>query len=175
MTTVVVQAHPLEESYSAALRSRLVDALASAGVEVATFRLGQGEEPDAETLAAARRLVLVYPTWSGGLPALLLGWVHRLLGGPPVLDRVEELVVVTTCGSSKLINLVQGEWGRRYLKTVVLGRCAPGARFRWVPLYKIDRRTPAETAAHLDRVADAVGATSGPGRLRWTRSRLRSP
>ena len=65
-------------------------------------------------------------------------------------------MAVTTCGSSKLVNLAQGEWGRRYLKTSLLGHCRPSARFRWLPLYKIDRRSADETAAHLDKVEQRI-------------------
>lgn len=162
--TVVVQAHPLEASYNAALRDRVLDALAP----VRCFRLGQGERPPREVLVEARRLVLVYPTWSGGLPAALLDWVHDLLDAPGSLARVERLTAVTTCGSSQFVNRLQGEWGRRYLRTELLSRCRPGARFDWLALYKVDRRTPAQMAQHLDTVPHRLTkprATGLPRRL----------
>lgn len=152
---VVVQAHPLEDSYNAALRDRVLAALEPVGP--ACYRLGQHEQPAPEVLARAERLVLVYPTWSGGLPAALLAWVHEVLDDPGRLSRVREVVAVTTCGSGPGLNRVQGEWGRRYLRTRLLAACAPGARFRWLALYKVDRRTPAEMARHLDRIGRAIG------------------
>lgn len=152
MTTLVVQAHPLEDSYNAAIRDRLVEVLDGSRRPFECFRLGQGERPSFDDLVDATRLVLVYPTWSGGLPAVVLDWVHEVLDEPEALTEVRRLTAVTTCGSSRFINTVQGEWGRRYLKTVLLAHCRPRARFRWVPLYKIDRRTEAETAAHLARL-----------------------
>lgn len=150
--TLLVQAHPLEDSYNAAIRDRLIDGFDAQRRSFESFRLAQGERPTVDDLADATELVLVYPTWSGGLPAMLLDWAHRVLDRPASLSNVNRLTAVTTCGSSKFINRVQGEWGRRYLKTAVLDHCQPGARFKWVPLYKIDRRTAAETAAHLDHV-----------------------
>ena len=98
--TVVIQAHPLEASYNAALRDGVLGALrpsasagsGSAGSEpgaVPCYRLGLGERPSREVLVEARRLVLVYPTWSGGLPAALLDWVHGVLDDPvPVAGEI---------------------------------------------------------------------------------------
>ena len=156
MTLLLVQAHPLEDSYNAAIRDRLVAVLDADRRRFAAFRLGRGERPTGDDLAEASELVLVYPTWSGGLPAMLLDWVHGVLDQPAALSNVRRVTAVTTCGSSKWINLLQGEWGRRYLKTVVLGHCHRRARFTWLPLYKIDRRTRAETTDHLDRVASKL-------------------
>ena len=150
---LLVQAHPLEDSYNAALRDQLIEGLDARRRSFEAFRLARGERPTVDDLQAATELILVYPTWSGGLPAMLLDWVHTVLDEPAALSDVRRLTAVTTCGSSKFINTVQGEWGRRYLKKTVLGHCRPDARFRWVPLYKIDRRTRAETTSHLDRVA----------------------
>jgi len=150
---VVVQVHPLEDSYNAALREAVLGALGRA--DTRCYRLCRGERPPIDMLTSAQRIVLVYPTWSGGLPSHLLGWLHQLFDDGLRLERASELVAVTTCGSSQLVNRVQGEWGRRYLRTELLGRCAPGARFRWLCLYRVDRRTRPEMAAHLDRVSEA--------------------
>jgi len=147
---LVVQVHPLEDSYNAALRRAVLGALGPG--ETPCYRLCQGERPPAGELEAAGRIVLVYPTWSGGLPSHLLGWLHELFDEGVRLARATELVAVTTCGSSQFVNRVQGEWGRRYLRTELLRRCAPGARFRWLCLYKVDRRSRDEMAAHLERV-----------------------
>jgi putative NADPH-quinone reductase len=165
--TVVVQAHPLEDSYNAALRAQVLATLSasagsSAASELACFRLGQGEQPGPEVLAQAQRLVLVYPTWSGGLPAALLQWVHDTLDQPRSISGVTELVAVTTCGSSRFVNLLQGEWGKRYLKTALLACCAPGARFRWLARYKVDRSSRTDMARHLDVVGRRL--TTGPAR-----------
>lgn len=151
---LVVQVHPLEDSYNAALRGAVLEALGSDAT--ACYRLCQGERPPIRALREAKRIVLVYPTWSGGLPSHLLGWLHELFDDGVRLERAAELVAVTTCGSSQLVNRAQGEWGRRYLRTELLGRCAPGARFRWLCLYKVDRRSRAEMAAHLAHVTRSL-------------------
>ena len=91
---VVVQVHPLEDSYSAALRGAVLGALGSA--DTPCYRLCQGERPPGDVLQAAERIVLVYPTWSGGLPSHLLGWLHELFDQGIRLGRTTELVAVTT-------------------------------------------------------------------------------
>ena len=156
---LVVQVHPLEDSYNAALREAVLAALGGGATQAACYRLCQGERPPMRALREAGRVVLVYPTWSGGLPSHLLGWLHGLFDDGVTLERATELVAVTTCGSSQLVNRVQGEWGRRYLRRELLGRCAPGASFRWLCLYKVDRRTRDEMSAHLTRVSSALART----------------
>lgn len=150
---MVVQAHPLSDSYNAALLERVVAGLRTAGVDPVVHRLGEGERPSPSEVAGTTRLVLVFPTWQAGLPAMLLDWIHELLGsGTEPLSDVEKLSVVTTGGSSWLRNQTIGEWGRRYLRARVRPRCATGASFEWLALYKIDRRSRPEIRAFLDRV-----------------------
>lgn len=152
MTTLVVQDHPLEQSFSAALRGQVVESLELRRIPHRTFRLGLGERPEPGDVVGVDRLILVYPTWSGGIPARLLDWLHEVLDQPSVLSDIVELVAVTSCGSSKWINLLQGEWGRRYLAKTVLGRCGSGARFRWIPLYLVDRLDDDATGTHLEGI-----------------------
>ncbi len=159
--TVVVQAHPLDASCSSALLGRVRDGLEAAGEEHRVFRLCQGERPGPEVLAGTGQLVLVYPTWWGGQPAVLLDWLQELLLAPGALASVRRLVAVTTLGSSRLVNRVQGDWGRAHLESRVLQACTPGAGFEWLALYKIDRRSPAEIHRFLDLVRERF-ATSEP-------------
>ncbi len=118
-----------------------------------------------EALRWATRLILVYPTWYGGQPAPLKGWFDRVwirgvawdlpAGGArlrPRLTNIKKIEIVTTHGSSRLINFVQGNPGRitafRTLRLV----CHPLCRTRWTALYKLDEQTPETIAAWLDRV-----------------------
>lgn len=159
MSTLVVHAHPLEDSYSAALRDTVTEALTRSGVDFTVARLAQGEQPD---LAGVDHLVAVYPTWWGGIPAVLLDWLQTLLcpivdGGSTTaspLRTIETVSVVTTHGSSRLMNNLQGQPGKQTWSNVVAPFCAPGATFEWVALYKIDRSTEAERSAFLARVAE---------------------
>lgn len=165
MQTLVLHAHPLEESFSRAVRDVVNDALTDARVEHTVVRLAQGEKP---TLDGFEHLAVVCPTWWGGPPAVALDWLQRVLGphvdghaaGRSPFATIRRVSVVTTHGSSKLVNLLQGEPGRQTWSRVVVPHCAPATRFDWIALYKIDRSTPADRAAFLERVR--AHFTSGP-------------
>ena len=169
VSTLVVQFHPLEESFNRALLGAVVAALDEVGVAHEVVRLAQGDEIDPAQLAGCTRLIVVTPTWWGAMPARILAWIQDELA--PWIDgdadparsplrSVQRLMVVTSHGSSRLINGVQGEPGRRLWRRAVLGLCAPGARFDWVSLYKIDRSDEGERRAFIDRVGQVVRAAA---------------
>jgi hypothetical protein len=66
-------------------------------------------------------------------------------------------VVVTTHGSPKRVNLVQGESGRRLVMRSLRLLVHPRARRRWVAYYGIDRDEPARRDAFVARVAAELG------------------
>ncbi len=157
---MVVQAHPLLDSYSGALLEHVRVGLDAAAEPYEVFRLGEGERPVAEALGDIERLVLVYPTWWGGQPAMLLDWIQTILQTPGALSSVRRLTAVTSLGSSRLVNRMQGEWGRANLTERVLTACADGATFEWVALYKIDRQTQSTIDDFLGIVEGALTAAS---------------
>lgn len=167
MRFVVLHAHPQQDCLNVAVRDRLVETLKGAGHEVLVVRLTQGESIDGLSLVGAEGLVFVYPTWWGGLPAPMLGWVQRELvawidgtADPATspLRTVRHLVAVTTHGSSSRVNWLQGEPGRQLLRRTVAGLCAPGTKLRWVALYGVDQRAPAEMTAFVDRAVQEVAS-----------------
>lgn len=161
MTTLVVQAHPLEDSYSAALLGAVVEGLGAVVeglVAPRVVRIAEGDDLTAESFAGARSLVAVYPTWWGSLPASLLAGLNDVIGpwvdGPEPaatspLATLTSITVVTTHGSSKLVNRLQGEPGLQLWKRTVLPLCAPGATFSWRSLYKLDRATESDRTNFL--------------------------
>lgn len=112
-------------------------------------------------------LVFVYPTWLSAQPAMLKGWIdrvwinevaYRLPEGSnrirPLLMNIGHLVVVTTHGSSKLINILQGEPGKRIIFRSIRLMCRPTVRTHWLGLYRMDRcsdDTRAEFIARVER------------------------
>ena len=148
-----MQAHPLLQSYNAALLERVVTGLRSSGVDPMVFRLGENERPSPDDLDETEWLILVHPIWQAGLPAMLLDWLHEMLrSGSEPFSGVRRITSVTSGGSTRYRNRLIGEWGRRYLTTHIASRCAPGTRLEWMPLYKIDRLSQGEIDAFLDRV-----------------------
>ena len=106
----------------------------------------------ARRLRAAEALVLVHPTWWGGQPAILKGWFDRVWAAGVAftlvpgstrpragLRNLRRLVVVTTHGSSKWTNALQGEPGKHLVGRGLRPLCHPLARTRWIALYGLDR------------------------------------
>jgi NAD(P)H dehydrogenase (quinone) len=102
MRIMVLFAHPLEDSFNAALHRTVVTALRESGHEVDDCDLyAEGFDPVlnaeerryyhdetgnrapvacyVERLLAADAMVLCYPTWSFGPPAILKGFLDRVL------------------------------------------------------------------------------------------------
>ncbi len=158
--TLVVHSHPLEESYSAALRDMVCEGLTASDVDHTLASLDHGDEPHLGG-GSVEHLIAVCPTWWGGPPAIMLDWLQRQLApfvdahSPPAsspLRSVRRLSVVTTHGSSLLINRLQGQPGMQTWQRVVVPLCHPDAEFDWISYYKIDRSTAEERAAFLTKV-----------------------
>ena len=187
MRSLVVACHPDPASYCAALRDRVVATLTDAGHELRVTdlyaegfdplftaaehaaHLEIGAHPDAAGHVAdlqwCDQLVLVYPTWWSGQPAMLKGWIDRVwvrgatwelpAGGNRLqarLRNVRSLVVVSTHGSSKWINSLQGEPGKRVVTRTLRAVCHPRARTTWIALYGLDRSSAEDRQAFLDAV-----------------------
>lgn len=110
-------------------------------------------------------LILVYPTWWAGPPSMLTGWIDRVWareaarrhgGGQgnavPQHRNVRRLVAVTSHGSSKMINLIEGEAGRSALIRSMRTLCHSGADATWIALYAIDSSTLAQREKFLHKV-----------------------
>ena len=167
MRFVVLHAHPQEDCLNVVLRDRVADTLERAGHEVQVVQLTQGESIDAVSVVGADGLVFVYPTWWGGLPAPMLGWVQRELAAwidgtadpaTSPLRTVRHLVAVTTHGSPRWVNRAQGEPGRHLLRRTIARLCAPGTRLRWVALYGLDQRPSADVSAFVGRAATEMAS-----------------
>ena len=123
-----------------------------------------------ESLKWSDALVFIYPTWWSGQPAMLTGWFDRVLirgvawelpdGATRItrqLTNVHRLVAITTHGSSRLINLLEGETGRRVIGRALRVLCHRSARTTWLALYDIDRSTTARRQEFLDKVGYRMG------------------
>ena len=192
MRVLVVHAHPSPESFVSHLRDAALGELAAAGHEVrhrdlwaegfdpvftADERLTHtgelapklGRHPELASHVAdlqwCEALVLVYPTWWSGQPAVLKGWFDRILMNgvawrlpeganriQPLLGNVRRLVVVTTHGSPKWVNALQGEPGKRTAMRSVRPMFTLRCRASWVAMYGLDRASVRRRAAFERRV-----------------------
>ncbi len=164
----VIHTHPVEQSYNAAIRDRVIESLRDAGHVVDVSLLGDGSDQGPDDLIGYETLVLINPIWWGGMPAPLLAWVQRVLGPtidgssdhgrPSPLSTIGHLIAVVTHGSSRLINQLEGEPARQLLQRSVLPLCAERASFDWISLYKLDRRPRRELEEFVESAAREVAA-----------------
>ena len=193
MKVSVVVCHPHATSFTGASLAAVRAGLAAAGHEfVVTDLYAEGFEPamsaverashrdgpdgmvdlaiHADRLRWCDTLVLVYPTWWSGQPAMLKGWIDRVwISGVawhlpegantirPLLTNIRRIVVVTSHGSSKAINVVEGEAGKRIATRSIRVLCNRFARTTWLAIYDIDRSTLDQRQAFLRKVERRLG------------------
>lgn len=117
-----------------------------------------------QMLLAANALVFVHPTWWDSLPAMLKAWLEHLL--PDALDNdkaqdaareitghITDIVAITTHGSSRRVNFVQGRAGRLLLLKSLRSLCHHSCRTKWIALYSIDRATDQKRRNFLTQAA----------------------
>ncbi len=190
MRVLVLYAHPDPESYAAALHRTAVAALRRAGHEVDDCDLyAEGFDPilsREERLAyhdipANRRpvagyvtrlqeadaLILMYPVWNFGFPAILKGFLDRVfLPGVsfriedgvvrPNLQHLKRLVAVATYGAPRWQAFLIGDPPRKVVMRMLRTLAAPSARSRYLALYDMNRQTLAGRSAFLTRVEQAM-------------------
>lgn len=173
----LVLAHPLQDSLNARLARHARARLEAMGHTVGLTDLYAEEFAPALTpqeraryydtpfedragLAQMQGLVLVFPTWWFGLPAVLKGWIDRSFlpgvaydhapdGGPmvPRLGGLARVMAITTLGAPWWYDrLVVRQPVHKALKWGVLRPVAPHARFAMASFHR------AETATE-DRIA----------------------
>ena len=188
---LVLYAHPCAESFCAALHGRVVERLGARGWEVDDCDLNaEGFDPvlseaerrgyhDAATnrapvapyvdrLMAARALVLVFPVWNFGYPAILKGFFDRVFlpgvsfrleGGRvhPNLTHIERLAAVATYGGSRGRALLAGDPPRRVV-TRSLWHVTRPERTRYLALYDMNRADRPRRERFLARVGREMEA-----------------
>ena len=185
MRALVLFAHPVPDSYSASLHRIVVDTLEGRGWEVDDCdlyaerfnpvlsleeRRSYHDEPGnvapvkkyVDRLQSAQALVLVFPVWIFGFPAILKGFfdrvclpgvAFRLVDGrvAPNLQNIRSLAAVTTYGGTRLRALLAGDPPRRIVTRSVRFYCQPD-RTRYLALYDMNRATEHRLKAFQKRV-----------------------
>jgi NAD(P)H dehydrogenase (quinone) len=192
MRILVLYAHPDPKSFVAALHDRVVEVLKQAGHEVDDCDLyAEGFDPvlsyeervsyldvpqnrrRVETyvrrLERAEGLVLVYPVWNFGFPAILKGFFDRvflpgvsfrLVDGlaMPNLTHLKVLVAITTYGAPRWRAFLLGDPPRKLVLRMLRVLVAPAARRRYLALHDMNRQTEERRKAFLDRVGRVLGS-----------------
>ena len=188
---LVLFAHPCPESFSAALHETTVQSLEQSGWEVDDCdlnaegfspvltkeeRRAYHTEPDniapvapyVERLRKADALVMVFPVWNFGYPAILKGFLDRvflpgvsfkLVDGKvePNLTHIRKLAAVTTYGGTRMRAFMAGDPPRKSVKRAVWHVCRPD-KLRYLALYDMNRATDAAREGFLAKVKTEMGA-----------------
>lgn len=114
-------------------------------------------------------LVLVYPTWWSSQPAILKGWIDRVfMSGvawrldagkallSPNLKNVRKIVVITTHGSRKWMNWLEGEGGKRIAFRAIRTMFHWRTKATWISVYGLDRTSHSERQRAIGRVRKKV-------------------
>jgi putative NADPH-quinone reductase len=206
MRALVVYCHPHEGSFASAVRDTVLGRLDAAGLEVRLRDLyAEGFQPvltDVEWTgyldAPANRapveeavadlewcdtLIFIYPTWWYGLPAMLKGWLDRVLLPDvaflmpqnegetirPGLQHIKRMGVFTTCGASRWLTFFVGAPGKRTLMRGVGLLLAPRAKKVFAAHYLMDSAKRPSLEAHLRKVAaqtDKLIGAASPAKLK---------
>lgn len=170
---LLVSCHPLANSLCNHLVDRVKDGFADSRIEIEHLDLykkgflaplsaaeregyhagtfdSSGVTEEIASLQRAEILVLVFPTWWFGMPALLKGWFDRVwapgitfdppdkAGGriTPKLDGLKQCLVITTLGSPWWVDrLVLRRPLNRILKWAIIKACASNAQFQMLSLH----------------------------------------
>ena len=190
MRVLVLHAHPVAESFNGALHRLAVERLGVAGHTVDDCDLyaedfdprvsraerlgyhdvGPNTEPVkayVDRLRAADALVMCYPVWNFGYPAILKGFFDRVfLPGVsftmengqvrPCLHNIAKVAVVTTYGGSRMRALLVGDPPRKVVGRALRVTVKPGAPFSYLAHYDMNRSTDESRARFMARVKKAM-------------------
>lgn len=193
MRVLVLYAHPVETSFGAALHNAVVAALRGRGHEVDDCDLNvEGFDPVmsrqdridyhdtkvnrarvaryVDRLLAAEALVLVFPVWNYGFPAILKGFVDKVFlpgvsfelkadgGYVPTLRKIKKLAAVCTYGGDRLRTILMGDPPRRVVKRSLRNLVGFRASCQYLAHYDMNHTNPERRARFLDEVKRAFEA-----------------
>jgi NAD(P)H dehydrogenase (quinone) len=191
MRILYVYCHPLPESFHAAIRAKALAALADAGHQVDLLDLyaerfdpvlseegrrnyhdvsrnRAGLEDYIARLTSAEALILQFPTWCFGLPAMLKGFLDRLimpgvafdLSDPkrvkPTLRNIRRIVGIVTYGRPRHMALWMSDPPRKIVKRYVRWFTGGEARADYYALYHLNVATERRRAAFIGKIDRAM-------------------
>lgn len=195
MRVLYLYCHPLEESFHAGIRDAALQALHAAGHEVDLCDLyAEGFDPVLSAqmrrdyhdltknqigieayvarLRAAEALVVQFPTWCFGFPAMLKGFFDRVfspgvsfdLSNPgaaqPMLRHIRHVIGISTYGRPWTRAFFVGNPPKkmvtRYLRWFVSRR----ARIRYLALYHMNTASEVQRKGFIARVASELARLS---------------
>jgi len=192
MKVLVLYAHPVETSYNAALHRTIVERLTAKGHTVDDCdlyaedfdpRLTRAErlvyhDTEAnvasvhgyvERLRRANALVLSFPVWNYGYPAILKGFFDRvflpgvsfeLVDGKarPFLTHIKRVSAVTTYGGSRFRAMLMADPPRKLVKRLMRATAKPTTPISYLAHYSMNVSTDRSREAFMRKVAAHMDA-----------------
>ena len=191
MRVLYIYCHPLPESFHAGIRARALEALRAAGHEVDlldlyaekfdpvlsedarrhyhdTSRNQVGLESYIARLKRAEVLVVQFPTWCFGMPAMLKGFLDRMImpgvafdiADPakvrPTLGNITRIIGIVTYGRPRHMALWMGDPPRKIVKRYLRWFTGGKARVDYHALYHLNIASEARRIAFIGGVAKAL-------------------
>jgi NAD(P)H dehydrogenase (quinone) len=187
MKVLYLYCHPLPDSFHAGIRVEALAALQAADHEVDLLDLyaegfdpvlsaegrrnyhdeavnQQGLEPYIARLRAAEALVVQFPTWSFGPPAMLKGFIDRMfmpgvgfdISDPasvkPLLTHIRSVTGIVTYGRPWWYALYMGDPPRKTVMRYLWWYTGWKARRRYLALYHLNVASAEQRAAFIAKV-----------------------
>jgi NAD(P)H dehydrogenase (quinone) len=124
----------------------------------------------ADRLLAAEALILIYPVWNEGFPAILKGFFDRVFipgvsftVGPDGalvtnLQKLRKIAAVCTYGASRTITFLLGDPPKRVVKRMVRRMPGHSVRCDYLAFYNMDHSSQEQRAAFLEKVRRTFAA-----------------
>lgn len=187
MNVLYVYCHPLADSFHAAIRKEALAGLQEAGHNIDLLDLyaenfdpvlsaerrrdyqnpalnRANNQAYVDRLMAADALVIQFPTWSFGLPAMLKGWFDRMFGPgismdlsdpvhvKPLLLHIKRVTGISTYGRARWQAIGMADPPRKMIKRYVPWFTGFKAKARYYALYHINTATPEKRSRFLAKV-----------------------
>ena len=192
MKILVLYAHPVETSFNATLHQTIVERLVAKGHQVDDLdlygedfdpRLTRAErlayheprgphdsvDPYVRRLLAAEALVLSFPVWNYGFPAILKGFFDRVFlpgvsfrmvdgKATPSLHNIRKVAAVTTYGGSWFRATLMGNPPKKLVSRMLRLTVKPGASVTYLAHYSMNLSTPESRERFMAKVAARMDA-----------------
>jgi putative NADPH-quinone reductase len=175
MRVLYVYCHPLNDSFHAAILKEALAGLKEAGHTTDLLDLyAEGFDPvltaerrrdyhdpvrnransqaHVDRLMAANALVVQFPTWSFGPPAMLKGWFDRMFGPGIALDLSDPGQAKPTYGRPRWQAIAMADPPRKIIKRYLPWFSGSNARVRYHALYHMNTATPGKRSGFLAKV-----------------------
>jgi NAD(P)H dehydrogenase (quinone) len=187
MRVLYVYCHPLDDSFHAGIRKEALAGLADAGHSVDLLDLyaenfdpvltaerrrdyhdplrnRANNQAHVDRLMAAQALIVQFPTWSFGPPAMLKGWFDRMFGPgiamdltdpahvKPLLGHITRITGISTYGRPRWQAIAMADPPRKAITRYLPWFTEGHAKVRYHALYHMNTATPERRARFLATV-----------------------